>query len=135
MSRLFEVKNITKTYGKTRALDSVSIDFNYGITALLGPNGAGKTTLLGIICQLIQEDSGDLVFHGKKTDSSFIKNIGFMPQQQNLIPDFTVREFMLYLCALKNIPVHESEKQVEEKLQYVQLSAYQEHLSRTYPEV
>ncbi|MBQ8930995.1 MAG: AAA family ATPase, partial [Ruminiclostridium sp.] len=46
---MLSVKNVTKSYGKNKALDNVSISFDKGIYGILGPNGAGKTTLISII--------------------------------------------------------------------------------------
>ena len=48
-----ELTAVTKTYGRTRALDAVDLSFDRGVTGLLGPNGAGKTTLLRIVATSI----------------------------------------------------------------------------------
>ena len=63
---LLNVKNICKSYVNHRALDNISIDIpRSSIFGLLGPNGAGKTTLIRIINQIIHQDSGQILLHGK----------------------------------------------------------------------
>ena len=52
-----ELTGVTKTYGRTRALDAVDLTFDRGVTGLLGPNGAGKTTLLRIVATSIAADA------------------------------------------------------------------------------
>lgn len=77
------VKNITKTFGKLKALDNVSVTFSKGeCIALLGPNGCGKTTLIKSILGMVVPEEGTISF-----DDELIKNkwqyrskIGYMPQ-------------------------------------------------------
>ena len=54
-----EVKNVSKSYGKVKALDDVSFSVEKGeVFGLIGPDGAGKTTLYRILCTLLKPDSG-----------------------------------------------------------------------------
>jgi branched-chain amino acid transport system ATP-binding protein len=65
MSRLLEVKSLSKTYGRLVALHAVSFTMNEGETVgLVGPNGAGKTTLIGILSGAIKATAGSVVFQG-----------------------------------------------------------------------
>ena len=65
-----EVKNITKVYGKQKALDDVSFTIETGkITAFLGPNGAGKSTMMKIITGFLPPDSGEVLVNGQIVSS------------------------------------------------------------------
>ena len=76
-------KNITKTFGKLRALDNVSATFSKGeCIALLGPNASGKTTLIKSLLGMIVPNSGSIHFNNELiTDKWMYRNqIGYMPQ-------------------------------------------------------
>ncbi len=85
MQNLISIKNVSKAFGKHKALNNVSLEIEKGeIFALLGPNGAGKTTLISAICGLCRQSSGDItvnsfntVTHYKDTRSQ----IGLVPQE------------------------------------------------------
>ncbi len=76
-------KNITKTFGRLRALDNMSVSFSKGeCIALLGPNGCGKTTLIKTILGMVVPDSGAIEFNGSSISQQWLyrKQIGYMPQ-------------------------------------------------------
>jgi len=76
-------KNITKTFGKLKALDNVSATFSRGeCIALLGPNASGKTTLIKSLLGMIVPNSGSIHFNNELiTDKWMYRNqIGYMPQ-------------------------------------------------------
>jgi Cu-processing system ATP-binding protein len=75
--------NVTKTYGKLKALDNVSVACNKGQTiALIGPNGSGKTTLIKTILGMVVPDSGFITFDQHNIHHSWKcrERIGYMPQ-------------------------------------------------------
>ncbi|HTN08658.1 ABC transporter ATP-binding protein [Agriterribacter sp.] len=75
--------NVSKKFGKLKALDDVSVTCNKGeCIALIGPNGSGKTTLAKIILGMVVPDSGFITFNGKNIlhDWKYRKDIGYMPQ-------------------------------------------------------
>ena len=61
MSVLIDLAEITKDYGRFRALDHISLQIRSGITGLLGPNGAGKTTLIKVLLGLVKMSGGRVV--------------------------------------------------------------------------
>lgn len=68
---VLELRHITKTYGRTRANDDVSLVIHPGyITALLGENGAGKSTLLKTIAGAVRPDSGEMLWNGREARPS-----------------------------------------------------------------
>lgn len=75
--------NVSKKFGKLKALDDVSVTCNRGeCIALIGPNGSGKTTLIKSILGMVVCDSGFITFNGKniKHHWQYRENIGYMPQ-------------------------------------------------------
>ena len=84
-----ELKNVTKTYGGVRALDSVSVTFSEGgVYGLLGANGAGKTTMLNIITNRIYADGGEVLIDGESAPGND-RALGkvYMMAEANLFPD------------------------------------------------
>ena len=76
-------KNITKKFGKLKALDNVSVTFSKGeCIALLGPNGCGKTTLIKSLLGMVVPDSGSIYFNDKLISGQWMyrSRIGYMPQ-------------------------------------------------------
>ena len=84
-----ELRNITKTFGKTRALEQVSLTLEEGhIYGLLGNNGAGKTTLLSILTDRQRPDSGQVLLDGLpvKNNDEALSRV-FLDGEQNFFPD------------------------------------------------
>ena len=130
--------DISKSYGKTRALQHFSVELSEGVYALLGPNGSGKTTLMNILTGNLKADAGHITFAdgtnapediaamGKR----FRKHLGFMPQYPGMYGNFTLEEFLWYIATLKDVGSDLSEKerkalikaQIDGVLQSVELS-------------
>ena len=130
--------DISKSYGKTRALQHFSVELSEGVYALLGPNGSGKTTLMNILTGNLKADAGKITFAdgtnapediaamGKR----FRKHLGFMPQYPGMYGNFTLEEFLWYIATLKDVGSELSERerkalikaQIEGVLQAVELS-------------
>lgn len=99
--KMIEIKNINKSFGNVHVLNDVSLSVREGeITAIVGPSGAGKTTLLQIAGSLEKPDSGYIEYDGtvisslseKKLARFRNKNIGFIFQFHELLPEFTAAE-------------------------------------------
>ena len=87
--------NLTKRFGKLKALDDVSISCNRGeCIALMGPNGSGKTTLIKCILGMVVPDSGFITFNEKNIlhDWQYRRNIGYMPQIGRYPENMTIRQ-------------------------------------------
>lgn len=93
---MLEVKNITKSYRGRQVLPSVSFCLPAGqCLGITGENGSGKSTLLRIIAQVEKPDAGDILFAGNSIRNHrafFRKQVGYVPQHSELMPDLTVRE-------------------------------------------
>src|SRR5205814_4565419 len=95
--------DVSKSYGRTRALDGVTLDVGPGITGLLGPNGAGKTTLLRMLATVLAPDTGRLRILGQDpadaTERVAIRRrLGYLPQEPGFHQNFTAFEFVDYVA-------------------------------------
>lgn len=90
--------NITKLFGKQKALDKVSLSIKKGeLVGFLGPNGAGKSTLMKIINGYIPADEGEIFIHEQKVDHKNLeirKSIGYLPEHNPLYTDLYIKEFL-----------------------------------------
>ena len=119
------IQNLTKTYGNKVALREFSYTFTPGIYGILGANGAGKSTLMNLITDNVKRDSGSILWNGTdilKLGREFRREVGYMPQQQGMYPDYSARDFLRYMAAVKELPRKESRQQIEELLAVVNLS-------------
>jgi ABC-2 type transport system ATP-binding protein len=93
-----EIRQITKLFGKQKALGEVSFSIKKGeLVGFLGPNGAGKSTLMKIITGFLPSDEGEVLVNGKRVESKNLeirKNIGYLPENNPLYTDLYVKEFL-----------------------------------------
>jgi len=118
------VQDLSKKYGNVLALDHVSFDLEPGIYALLGHNGAGKRTLLKILATVIDSDSGVIHFNDEAIDTSkqsYRSILGYMPQQQQLLPYLSVESFLYYIASMKDINHKQANDVIESVLKEVHL--------------
>ncbi|MCG2590590.1 ABC transporter ATP-binding protein [Rhodohalobacter sulfatireducens] len=108
-----EVENLSKTFGKTVAVDDVSFEAQRGrIFGLLGPNGAGKTTTIRMINYIIPQDSGKITIQGVRVSPKTQKMIGYMPEERGLYKKMKVGEQLMYLAQLKGLDASTAKKQI-----------------------
>lgn len=106
--------NVTKTFGKLKALDNVSVNCVKGQTiALIGPNGSGKTTLIKSILGMVVPDSGFITFdqHNILHDWNYRERIGYMPQIGRYPDNMTIAQVFAMMKDIrkKNAPVIDEE--------------------------
>lgn len=104
-----EVKNVSKSYDKVKALDCVSLSVQRGeIFGLIGPDGAGKTTLFKILVTLLNADEGSATVDGLNITNDYKKiraRVGYMPGKFSLYPDLTIEENMEFFATLFGVTV------------------------------
>jgi Cu-processing system ATP-binding protein len=101
---MIEARNITKSFGRLRVLDDLSLSIKpRRITGLVGPNAAGKTTLAKIILGLTKPDSGRIEVNGVSigSDDSYRSRIGYMPQMARYPENLSARELVEMLTDLR----------------------------------
>jgi len=101
------IKNISKTYGKQKALDDVSLEIKSGeIVGLLGPNGAGKSTLMKIISCYIPQTEGqvEVMGHNVLEEPIAVKSkIGYLPESNALYHEMYVKEYLNFVAGIFKI--------------------------------
>lgn len=119
-----QLQKLSKHYGTKRAVNNVNTVLTPGVYGLLGANGAGKTTLMRMICGVLKPTSGKIYLDGKtiaELGEQYYTHLGYMPQDFGFYPDFTAREFMLYMAAVKGVDKRTAKKRTEELLELVNL--------------
>lgn len=119
-----QLQRLCKKYGTKAAVDQVSVHLEPGVYGLLGANGAGKTTLMRMICGVLKPTSGSIRLDGKtmqELGEQYYTHLGYMPQDFGFYPDFTTREFMLYMAAVKGMEKKAAKARTEELLELVNL--------------
>ncbi len=120
------VKNLTKVYGKQKALNDVSLSIEDGeIVGLLGPNGAGKSTMMKNLTCFIPPTSGDVKVCGYDIFDNPMevrRSIGYLPEQNPLYYDMYVREFLLFVAGIHRIEKKLRRERVEEIIELTGLS-------------
>ncbi len=114
------IKELSKIYGNKKALENFTLTLHEGVYGILGPNGAGKSTLINIITGIIKSDSGTISFSDGEC-KDYLPHLGFMAQNQDFYPNFTARELILYIMALKNIKPTNPKEYADEILKKVNL--------------
>jgi spermidine/putrescine ABC transporter ATP-binding subunit len=121
------LRNVSKLFGETKAVDDVTLDVKEGeLFFLLGPSGCGKTTCLRVIAGFYQPDSGDLYFDNKLMNNvpPHKRNIGMVFQNYALWPHMTVYENVEYGLNVRKLPNEVKRKKVQQVLEIVQMEKY-----------
>ncbi len=118
---MIELREVSKSFGSTRAVDDVSLQIEPGlITALIGASGSGKSTLLRLINRLIECDSGQILLDGQDIRASppemLRRRIGYVIQSTGLFPHWTVARNIATVPALLGWPAAQVEARVDELL-------------------
>ncbi len=124
---------VTKRFGKTTALDDVSLMVRRGeLMTLLGPSGCGKTTLLNLVAGFLTPDSGEIAIAGRRmTDvPAYRREIGIMFQNYALFPHMSVAANVGYGLRMRRIAKAEIARRVGEALALVKLAGLEDRKPR-----
>lgn len=122
---MIDIKNITKNFGSLQVLRGVNLHINKGeVISIVGPSGAGKTTLLQLIGALDRPTTGSITFNGEElarmSDKQLAtfrnKQIGFVFQFHQLLPEFTALENIIIPALIAGRTRNEAEKEAMELL-------------------
>ncbi len=127
------LNNVSKHFGKVRALDAVDIEFAPGtLTTLLGPSGCGKTTLLRLVSGLEPVSSGEIWFGDENVTklSATRRDVGMVFQSYALFPHMTVEQNVGYGLRILRTRPEEVRDRVQKVLEMVAMDGFQ----RRYPD-
>jgi ABC-2 type transport system ATP-binding protein len=135
-SAIIRVQKVSKSFGKVKALDNISLEVEPGtIYGLLGPNGAGKTTLIRLLSTLITPDSGRLEIAGLNVvdHAPQVRSLIGLAGQFAAVDEFmTGRETLEMVAALYHIPRAEAKRRAAELLEKLSLTDAADRTARTY---
>lgn len=120
-----KIEHLSKQFKDKRAVDDASLTLTPGVWGLLGANGAGKTTLMRMIADIMMPTSGIISYDGtdiRKMGESYRNIFGFLPQDFGYSRDFTVKDYLEYVAALKDVPIKETTEKINHLLEILTLS-------------
>ena len=124
---------VTKQYKNKIAVDRMSFALTKGVTGLLGANGAGKTTLMRLLCGILLPTSGSIFYNGMDIGTEEYRDIlGYLPQNFGYYPEFSGKDFLLYMSEVKGIQKRDALKKTEELIELVGLGDAARKKVRTY---
>jgi ABC-2 type transport system ATP-binding protein len=129
---MLELHHVKKIYGKTVAVDDVSLSLAPGVVGLIGHNGAGKTSLMQMITTLTTPTSGRILFNGHdivKSPTAIRQRLGYLPQDFGVYPNLTALECLQYLAALKGVT---DRKRPAQLLELVNLHGHAKRYASTF---
>lgn len=133
---MIKATGITKSFGTVQVLRGIDVEFGRGeVVSIVGPSGAGKTTLLQIIGSLDKPDAGtvkyddtDIFSLGEKAQAAFRnRNIGFVFQFHQLLPEFTLLENVMMPALIGGTSRAEAERKAGELIEYLGLKLRADH--------
>lgn len=113
------ISNVSKSFKDKKAVQNVTLNLTPGVWGLLGANGAGKTTLMRMIAGIMKPTSGQIIYDGVPITTlkeQYRDVFGYLPQEFGFYPEFTVKDYLEYISALKGLPEKESRKKIQELL-------------------
>jgi len=117
---ILEIKKLTKYYGKTLAVNNLSLSLEEGeVFGIIGPNGAGKSTTIRAIMNLVNKTKGEVLINNEvfTKDKIHLKEIiGYLPSEINLYDDLTVKEILNYHETFYNKNINSRRKELVKKL-------------------
>ncbi len=125
---MIEVENVSKRYGETEAVRDVSFRVNAGeVVGFVGPNGAGKTTTMKVLACLMPPTAGMARIAGFDTvdrSADARRSLGYLPESVPLYTDMTVRQYLSYMAALRDVPQAQRTERVSEVIDAVGTREY-----------
>lgn len=131
---MLEIVNLTKDFGKFRAVDNLSLKVNKGeIVGLLGPNGAGKTTTFKILAGLLKPTAGTVIIGGwdiLKNPEEAKRLFGYIPDRPYIYEKLTGREYMEFVADLHTL--NDSRDRIHYLLELFDLKYWEDELVEGY---
>lgn len=119
------IEHVSKQFKDIRPVDDVSLRLTPGVWGLLGANGAGKTTLMRMIAGIMKPTAGTIRYDGIPIDElkeRYRDIFGYLPQEFGFYPEFTVKDYLKYVSALKGLTEKDSRRRIDGLLEQLTLS-------------
>jgi ABC-2 type transport system ATP-binding protein len=123
-----EITNLSRSFGKTKALDGITLNLEPGaLHGFIGPDGAGKTTLIRILAGLLHSDTGSIKFTSEGTEIDFASvrpSLAYMPSKQSLYADLSIDEHLKFFKDLYSLMESDFKKRSAELLEITRLEKF-----------
>jgi len=123
-----EISGLSKSFGKTKALNDISLNLEPGaLHGFIGPDGAGKTTLMRILAGLLHPDAGAIKYFadGAQTDFASVRpSLAYMPSKQSLYPDLSIDEHLIFFRDLYSLTEKDFKQRSAELLEITRLEKF-----------
>lgn len=128
---MFEIKNLTKSYGTKKAVDNISFKVEDGeICAFIGKNGAGKTTAIKCLCSILDYDSGEITIDGQniKTNELEIKQkTAYIADNPELYDFMTAISYLNFVCDVYKVSLND---RIDRISKYAKMFEIEENLGQ-----
>jgi ABC-2 type transport system ATP-binding protein len=125
---MLEARELHKSYASLNAVKGVTFSLAAGqVLGCLGPNGSGKSTTVKMLTGLLQPSSGEVLFHGENIQNNLVgfrKCLGYVPEEPNLYPYLSGREYLEIVGALRGMPSLHTERKIDALLDLFSLSSH-----------
>lgn len=109
--KILEIRNLSKNYGKVKALSGLSLSIERGqVFGLLGPNGSGKTTTLGIVLGATLPQNGNFEWFGQPLEVNALKRIGAILEHPNFYPYLDATDNLRIIARIRNAPENDADR-------------------------
>lgn len=120
---MLELDRLSRRYGDVVALDDLSFNVRPGqMYGFVGTNGAGKTTAMRIVLGVLEPDSGEVRWQGRRIDRDVRRDFGYMPEERGLYPKMRVHDHLVYLAQLHGVAKDTARTRSGELLELLALS-------------
>jgi len=110
---MLEVNHVSKAFRNVKAVSDLSFYAREGrVIGLLGPNGAGKTTTIRMILDILQPDSGEVRWNGRRVDAQLRQTFGYLPEERGLYPKMKITEQLLFFGRLHGMEVADARQRI-----------------------
>lgn len=123
---MITIENLTKYYGKNRAVNNISFTINDNeILGFLGPNGAGKSTTMNMIAGYLPMTSGKVTIFGHDVTKEPVKaklELGYLPEIPPVYPDMKVTEYLSFCAGIKRIPLGKRRDEINRVMELLKIT-------------
>lgn len=129
------IQHVSKQFGAKQAVHPLSLTLHPGVYGLIGANGAGKTTLMRMVCSILKPSSGQILCNGTRIEQlgdSYRNLLGYLPQDFGYYPDFTARDYLTFIAAIKGVDKRQTAAKVAQYLELVNLAEVANKKIRTF---
>lgn len=118
------IKNVNKSYGDKKVVDSISLEINKpGVYGLLGTNGAGKTTTIRMLLGILKKDSGEITWNDKDVERKHV-NFGYLPEERGVYPKVNVYTQLMYFAKLKGMKEEKADEAIKYWMKRLEVEEY-----------